>query len=476
MTGALTRRGILGGSLGLAGAGLASSVAAADRAADAGAGRRRPNILFIMADDLGYADVSCYGRREYRTPAIDTLAAGGTRFLQAYANSAVCSATRTGLITGRYQYRLPVGLEEPIGVRNLGLPPSHPTLPSLLRAAGYGTTLIGKWHLGALPDYGPQQSGYDHFWGFRGGGVDYFTHKYMGKLDLWDDDRLADEPGYLTDLLGDRALDVITGYAKSKKPFFVSLHFNAPHWPWEGPEDAAEAHRLDAMGKPTALFNFDGGSQRTYAAMVTRMDLQIGRILTRLDDLGLADDTIVVFTSDNGGERFADTWPFTGRKTELLEGGLRVPAIVRWPRAIPAGRTSDQTMISMDWLPTLLAAAGTAPDSRFPSDGMDLLPGLTATAAPPAERALYWRYKHLGQRACRQGDWKYLRILENEFLFNVADDPLERANHKDRQPDRFGRLKAAWEAWDRTMLPLDPATASHGFTGRDLADHYGAPD
>lgn len=154
----------------------------------AGGRARKPNILFIVADDLGYADVSCYGRRDYRTPAIDRLAAEGLRFLQGYANSSVCSATRAALITGRYQYRLPLGLEEPLDERDVGLPPSHPTLPSILRRQGYCTTLIGKWHLGALPNYSPLKSGYDHFWGFRTGGVDYFTHKYFGKPDLWDGD------------------------------------------------------------------------------------------------------------------------------------------------------------------------------------------------------------------------------------------------------------------------------------------------
>src|SRR6476469_2266757 len=187
---------------------------------------RRPNIVFIMADDLGYADVSCYGRPDFTTPNIDRLAAKGVRFLQAYANSAVCSATRTALITGRYQYRLPVGLEEPItsaSTRKIGLPPEHPTLPSLLRKAGYGTTLIGKWHLGRLPEFGPLQSGYDHFYGFRGGALDYYTHKVGPSTsntdDLWDGDIKIQQNGYLTDLLGERAAAVVNDYAKTKQPF-----------------------------------------------------------------------------------------------------------------------------------------------------------------------------------------------------------------------------------------------------------------
>ncbi len=428
-----------------------------------------PNIVFIMADDLGYADVSCYGRRDYKTPNIDRLAAGGIKFNQAYANSSVCSATRTALITGRYQYRIPVGLEEPLGIRNVGLPPEHPTLPSLLKQAGYGTALIGKWHLGNLPNYGPLKSGYDHFWGFRGGGLDYFTHKFgirkEDPVDLWDDDRRIEPSGYLTDLLGDRAVKVITDYARAKKPFFVSLHFNAPHWPWEGPGDEAVSQGL------RSLYHLDGGSQKTYAQMVQQLDLQVGRVLKSLETAGVAKNTIVIFTSDNGGERFSDTWPFTGKKTELLEGGIRVPALVRWPGHIRPGSVTDQAAITMDWLPTLLELAGTGPDAAYPSDGISLVQALINNAAP-VSRKLYWRYKVNEQRAIRDGDMKWLKIGGNTFLFNVVDDPLERANLKDRQPEVYRRLAADYDAWNATMLPEDPKAASIGFTANQLADHF----
>ena len=434
----------------------------------------RPNIIFIMADDLGYADVSCYGRQDYSTPNIDRIAAGGVRFVQGYANSAVCSATRTALITGRYQYRLPIGLEEPLSsasTRDIGMPPSQPTLPSLLKIAGYNTTLIGKWHLGKLPNYGPLKSGYDRFFGFRGGSLDYFTHKFgpphTDTDDLWDGDVKIHQVGYLTDLLGDRAVSEINSYARSAQPFLISLHFNAPHWPWEAPDDEAEAQRL------TSLFHLDGGSQRTYARMVMQMDLQIGRVLQALDANGIADNTIVIFTSDNGGERFSATWPFSGRKTELLEGGLRIPAIIRWPARIPAGRTSEQVMISMDWMPTLLAAAGTAPDPTHAPDGMNLLPVLTQGSAP-VSRTLYWRYRQHAQRAMRDGDMKYLKIAENTFLFNVVNDPLERANLKNRQKDAFAHMEKQYAAWEASMLPEDPAASSAGFSGSELADHIGA--
>ena len=427
-----------------------------------------PNIVFIMADDLGYADPSCYGRPDISTPNIDGLAAKGVRFLQAYANSAVCSATRTALITGRYQYRLPIGLEEPLTGRDVGLPPDHPTMPSLLKKAGYGTTLVGKWHLGALPKFGPLQSGYDHFYGFRGGAVDYYTHANK-KDDLWDDDVQVHQMGYLTDMLGSRAVDVVNGYAKSGRPFLMSLHFNAPHWPWEAPGDEAESNRLRSA---SSLFDFDGGTQKTYQRMIQEMDLQIGRVLEALNANGLAENTIVIFTSDNGGERFADTWPFTGRKTELLEGGLRIPAIISWPARIPQGRTTDQVAVTMDWMPTLLAAAGVSSDPAFPPDGINLLPMLTQNAAP-VERKLFWRYKANAQRAARDGDFKYLKILDNTFLFNVVEDPMEGANLKERRKDVYDRIMAEWYEWNATMLPEIDESSTDNFTGGQLADHIG---
>src|SRR6516162_6182445 len=234
----------------IAGAAGTLALASAGRAA---AQVGKPNIVFIVADDLGYADVSCYGQRDYTTPNIDRLALEGMRFTQAYANSSVCSATRTALITGRYQYRLPVGLEEPINAttpRNIGLPPSHPTLPSLLRTAGYHTALVGKWHLGTLPDFSPNKSGYEHFFGIFAGAADYFNHGADASRSgvnagrLYEEEVPVERHGYMTNLLGDRAVQTIEGYAASKEPFLMSLHFTAPHWPWEGPDDEAESERI----------------------------------------------------------------------------------------------------------------------------------------------------------------------------------------------------------------------------------------
>lgn len=459
----LTRRSLLYGSA--AGITLLAGGAAAQPV------KRQPNIVFFLADDLGFADIACYGRPDLHTPNIDRIAAEGIRFTQAYANSAVCTASRTALITGRYQYRLKVGLEEPLGAKlDVGLPPEHPTLPSLLKKAGYATMLLGKWHLGLLPAYGPLQSGYDHFWGFRGGALDYYSHADNQKDDLWDGDVPVHQTGYLTDLIGDRAVDAVGVYAKSRQPFFLDVHFNAPHWPWEALGDQAESDRL----RKSSLSDHDGGTQRTYQQMIERMDYQIGRVLKALDDHGLAGDTIVIFTSDNGGERFADTWPFTGRKTELLEGGIRIPLVARWPGRIGKGVTSEQVAIHMDWLPTLLAAAGGAPAPDYPSDGIDLLPAMTAKQTP-FPRKLFWRYKAYHQRAARDGDWKILKINDNAFLFDVVADPMERANLKDRNRETFERLAAEWNAWNATMLPEVRESSTGGNSADIWADHIGAP-
>ena len=430
----------------------------------------RPNIVFILADDLGYADLGVYGQMDYQTPNLDRLAGEGVRLTQAYANSAVCSATRLALITGRYQYRLRAGLEEPIAGPSdiIGLPPSHPTLPSLFKRLGYTTALFGKWHMGYLPKFGPLKSGYDVFFGNYGGAIDYFTHREdVGEKaaeDLYEGEVPVHKVGYYTDLLGQRACEYLEQRSASQ-PFLLSLHFTAPHWPWEGPQDQAVSAGL------TDIFHFDGGTQATYGRMVAELDVMVGKVLATLEQRGLADNTIVIFTSDNGGERFSKTWPFSGQKTELLEGGLRIPALIRWPRQLAAGGVNSQVAISMDWLPTLLAAAGGAMDPLYPSDGMNLLPILQGSS-PTVDRTLYWRYHSNTQRAIRSGNWKYLKINDNEFLFDVMQDPRERANLARRNPAVFADLKARWKSWDAGMLPIPRNGYSHGVNPAHQADHY----
>jgi arylsulfatase A-like enzyme len=432
---------------------------------------RRPNILFILADDLGYADLSCYGREDYATPHLDGLAREGLKLSQAYANSSVCSPTRLALATGRYQYRLAAGLDEPLG-RNLalGLAPGIPTLPSRLRDTGYATSLVGKWHLGTLPDFGPLKSGYQRFFGSYGGGVDYFTHalaiRGVETPDLFDGETAVKRNGYLTDMLTDRAIGELDHFAANDAPFLLSLHYTSPHWPWEGPQDQAIAQSIRDS------FHYDGGSARTYAEMVTNLDTNVGRVLAHLARKGLARDTIVIFTSDNGGERFSKNWPFIGMKGELLEGGIRVPALMRWPDRIGRGATSSQVMASMDWLPTLLAAAGGPMPAPDQIDGVDLLPVLTGGHSP-TPRTLYWRHKANDQSAMRQGDLKYLSLGGHEYLFDLSADPRERANLKSHQPERFAAMQKAFAAWNATMMPYPADTFSYDFHDKGtVADRY----
>ncbi len=430
----------------------------------------KSNFVFILADDLGYADLGCYGGRADPScsPHLDQMAADGLRFTDGYANSSVCSPSRFALITGRWQYRLRGGADEPVATRVrgnpvLGLPPAHPTLPSLLAGGGYSTALVGKWHLGFPPHFGPLQSGYQEFFGVMSGGVDYFTHcDSAGVHDLCEGEVEVDKPGYLTDLISDRAVDYIARQ-DAKTPFLLSVHYTAPHWPWETRDDEAEARAIEK------IIHTDGGSVPTYLRMIQHMDEGIGRILAALKATGAAENTIVVFTSDNGGERFSDTWPLMGKKMDLLEGGIRVPYIVRWPAAIPAGSRSAQMAITMDWMPTFLDAAGVAPHPDYPLDGISLLPVLK-DPRHLIERDLFWRMKFRGQKAARSGDWKYFVNDDGEFLFELSKDQRERANLARRAPAQLEAMRAKFAAWERSIPPIpEDAKFSIPYTRADLA-------
>ena len=465
---------------------------------------KTPNIIFIVADDLGYADLGCYGGRGFDeksegkgkssvSPELDKLAANGMLFTNGYANSPVCSPTRFALMTMRYQQRLRGAAEEPIaskarGSLTLGLPPEHPTLPSLLRDAGYATALIGKWHLGFEPNFGPLKSGYQEFFGPMSGGVDYFTHcDSRGVHDLWQSEKDVGngkieeqfETGYLTDLITERALDYVDRSTASKnkdKPFFMSLHYTAPHWPWETRDDAALAEEIKDN-----IFHLHGGNIHSYRRMIHHMDEGIGRIVSLLRDKGELDNTLIVFTSDNGGERFSDNWPLVGGKMDLTEGGIRVPYIAHWPAVIKAGQVSEQHCLTMDWSETMIAAGGArsrtddasqaaldAALAAYAPDGQSLL-DLLIDASKTFERPMFWRMKHREQRAMRLGDWKYLRVDGIDYLFDVVTDARERANLGKHQPERLAAMRAAWEAWNATMpaIPQD-ATVSLGYDRTDM--------
>jgi len=426
----------------------------------------RPNFVFILADDLGYADLGCYGGRSKCSPSLDRMAKEGLRFTQGYANSSVCSPTRFALMTGRWQHRLRGGADEPIrsgaarGDARLGLPPAHPTLPSLLRDAGYATALAGKWHLGYPPHFGPRKSGYQEFFGALSGAVDYFTHKdTSGVHDLYENETEVHRKGYLTDLISENSISFIK---KNKaNPFFLSVHYNAPHWPWETRADEDEAKRIEK------IYHFDGGSVPTYLTMIKQMDEGIGRILGALKKLKIDRNTVVVFTSDNGGERFSDTWPLVGKKMDLLEGGIRVPYIVRWPAKVKAGGVTAQHAITMDWVATFLDAAGVSPDKNYPLDGRSLLPVLQKPKKI-FERDLFWKMLFRNQKAMRSGDWKFLSVEGDDFLFNLAKDERERANYAKRDPKRLASMREKYLAWEETIPKHPDATYSIPATKADM--------
>ena len=430
---------------------------------------KRPNIIFIMADDLGYADLSCTGSSHIKTPAIDSIAANGRLLTNGYANSPVCSPTRTALLSGRYQYRFPIGLEEPLPTskKALALPAGTPSIASVLRERGYYTKLIGKWHLGDPPHNGPLQNGYDAFFGIPSGGVDYFRHRAVVDgadvgLGLMQDNNPVEREGYMTTLLGDETIATIEA-ARSDLPFLISLHFTAPHWPWEGPEDEAVSRTLKSYT------HYDAGNIAVYGRMVEAMDAQVARIIATLKMKGLYDDTIIVFTSDNGGERFSQTWPFVGVKGEVLEGGIRVPILAQWPGRIPAGTVSAQVMMSMDFLPTLLSAAGGDPASAGNFDGVNLLGAWMGETV--VDRTIFWRFKAGEQRAVRHGSLKYLKLRDKEHLFDLAVDARERADLKDTRPAEFAALKQRYEQWDATMLPYPEDSYSFDVRG-GFSDRY----
>jgi arylsulfatase A-like enzyme len=441
----ITRRDFVGGALG------AAALAAASQSLFANA-TDHPNILFILADDLGYGDLSCYGRPDYQTPAIDNLAKEGIKFTDNYAAAPLCTPTRCAYITGRYPQRLPVGLEEPIKKTSpdVGLPPGMPTVATQLKAAGYHTALVGKWHLGWRAKYGPNSHGFDEFFGFLSGAEDYFTHRaadapgtgHHPPPDLYENLDPVERTGYLTDLLSDKAVEFV---GQAHEPFFLSLQYNAPHSPWEGPADGALDHESHGPGPMAA-----GGSLKIYAAMMKSMDAGIGRVLGALKERGIERKTLVIFTSDNGGERYSFNWPFSFQKGYLWEGGTRVPAIVRWPGVVPAGRETAQAAITMDWTATILAAAGAKADPQYPLDGEDLMP-VCAGTREVYDRSLFWRTST--DASARMGRWKYLSEEGKEHLFDLANDPGEKSDLRKKHPDVFEEMRKRFAAWNKQMLP-----------------------
>lgn len=417
----------------------------------------RPNILYIMSDDMGYGDLSGYryagtGHPAFQTPNLDKLAIQGMKFVNAYSAGAVCTPTRAALMTGRYPAHTPVGLFEPLKPvdSTFGLTAKYPSFAFLLRKSGYETALIGKWHLGYLPQHSPTQNGFDYFFGLRGAAADYRSHRGVrnfaaGPHDLYENDQAVRSTEYLTDLFSQKAVDFLK--QKHRKPFFLALTYNAPHWPWQGPTDGPY---------PDSMRFVDGGSAAVYAAMVKRLDDGIGQVMKTLDVEGLTQNTIVIFTNDNGGERYSSNGALSKAKSWLWEGGIRVPAFVRWPGQIKPGQVTRQVAITMDWTATILAAAQAKPDPAFSLDGINLLPVLTG-AKREIERTLYWRtFQHRKQKAVREGNWKYLQDESGEHLFDLANDEAEKNDLKEREPAVLARLKEMHARWEKTVLPPIP--------------------
>jgi arylsulfatase A-like enzyme len=420
----------------------------------------RPNIVLIVADDLGYGDLSSYGAIDIRTPHLDRLAREGVRLTQFYANASVCTPTRAALMTGRYQQR--VQLERPLETKaetpatglDIGLPATGHSLPQLLKNAGYRTGLIGKWHLGFKPEFQPNRHGFEYFWGFLAGYVDWYAHvRGDGEPDLWENSSPVRHDGYLGHELTRRAVSFIDdrdrgSAATGERPFFLEVAFGAPHWPFQSPRRRSTAERKNGS-MFQAPSDANAPSRQDYVEIVEDLDSAVGQILDALERRGLSRNTLVVFTSDNGGEWLSRNAPFFNRKDTLWEGGLRVPAIFRWPARLPAGRTLSQVGITMDLAATFVAIAGGA-EHGF--EGIDLLPILRGDA-PEIERTLFWRLKKstMQQRAMRHGDLKLLLDDSNQFLFDVSRDPGERDDLAARFPDRVRTFKQLLDSWEKDV-------------------------
>ena len=415
--------------------------------------RRKPNLLVILGDDLGWADLSAYGSPDIRTPHLDRLAASGVRFTDAYSASSVCSPTRFGLYTGRYPGRLAGGLPEPISSPNKlhGIPLDHPTLASLLKEQGYTTALFGKWHCGYLPWYSPTRVGWDEFFGNFSGGLDYFSKiNHNGDHDLYENEVEVEDLRYYTEIVTEKAVSFLE--RDHDAPWLLNLNFTTPHWPWEGPDDQAVSDELTARiedGEKGVLFHDDGGSLATYTTMVEDLDQSIGQVIKALERTGQLRDTVVFFASDNGGERFSNVWPFTGAKSNLNEGGIRVPTILSWPGTLPGHQVSDEPVVTTDWTATFLELAGATPAEEYPLDGTSLVPHLFG-GRPRETQDLFWRMR--GQRALRRGPLKYLQLDGTDHLYDLSEDVREQADLARKRPEDLAELRAAWERIDDTLL------------------------
>jgi|MDTC01.1.fsa_nt_gb N-acetylgalactosamine-6-sulfatase len=418
----------------------------------------RTNVLFILVDDMGYGDLSCYGAPDVKTPNIDQIASQGVRFTQYYANGAECTPTRTALLTGRYPQRVK-GLECAIGTGNvgryddaiamaaehqLGLPAEKTILPRAFKEAGYATGIYGKWHLGYEPHFHPKHHGFDHFFGVLGGNCDYFTHREFSEIPvLYRQHTPVEESGYMTHLITKEALEFLDQY--KDKPFFLYVPYTTPHFPFQTPADADNHSWTEE--------NFTQGSRKSYVTMLEDMDTQVGILLDRIDAHKLSDTTLVVFGSDHGGMGPSLNAPFRGSKGSLFEGGIRTAMMARWPEHLPAGLVSDQPCMTIDFTYSLARITGLRQKERSGLDGMDILQHLTSKRLN-TPRTMHWRARRGNRtwKAIRHGDWKYVHKIEGgnqeSWLFDLASDPEETHNRLQQASSQRLGLQALLERWE----------------------------
>jgi arylsulfatase A-like enzyme len=423
----------------------------------------RPNVVFILADDLGYGDLGCMGCQDIATPNIDRIAKEGVIMTDFYSNAPVCTPTRAGFMLGRWQQR--VGIEFAFGyqveqmkkvkgawvpepdMHGLGLPLGEVTVAERMREAGYVTGAFGKWHLGFKDEYNPVKRGFDEFFGELLGHVDYYRHRYYdGTVGIRDGLKEVDLKGrYFTDLVNERAAAFVKKHAGGEKPFFLYVPHLAVHAPFQAP-DAPETQMVT---KESML----QGSRAIYKAMLERVDAGVGMLLKELEVAGVADKTLVVFSSDNGGERWASNAPLFHHKATLWEGGIRVPCLMRWPGKIAAGSRSNVPGITMDLSATFLTAAGGQLPKEKPFDGVDLLP-LVSGETKVAERDFCWRMQRSNRtmKAIRRGKWKYVNDGNTmDLLFDLEIDAGERTNMNFRYPEVVAELKKRLADWEAEM-------------------------
>jgi len=387
----------------------------------------RPNILLLVADDLGYGDVSCYGAKDIRTPNIDSLASEGVRFSQFYVSTPLCAPMRVSMMTGRYPLRTSLSHNPNFKDHEDGLSPDETTIAEVLKNAGYSTGLIGKWHLGYAPKFRPRRQGFDEYFGFLSGWADYYKHTYNeGTKWMFLNDEPHDEEGYMTELLARHAIDFLARHRG--KRFFLEVAFNAPHFPDQAPDEYVKRSK-----------------RGVYGAMVECLDDNIGRILKHLRGIGLERKTLVIFVSDNGAEARGSNGPLRGRKGSLWEGGIRVPFIARWPGRIPAGRVSHELAVSMDIFSTIVAAGAAELPKDVTIDGKNVLPVMEGEVKSPHE-ILFW--SHEGQSAVRRGRWKLVRDRKNNsFLYDLDGHVGEAKDLAPGNPEIVRELSEMLDAW-----------------------------